>query len=147
MNREAASYNQIGADRDGYVTKWVCDGLGEDINWVGDHVTMAVHRDGKLIAGIIFNDIRPNSDVWLTIYSTDKRWCSRRVLRCVFDLVFGEMNCRRASLFVSKDNEPSKKMVESLGFVREGLLRQYRDNGTDCYVYGMLKNECKWRNK
>lgn len=146
MNKEAESF-RITADSDGSVTKWVCDGLGEGMDWVGGYVTMAVYRGSKLIAGIIFNDIRPGRDVWLTIYSTDKRWCSRRVLRCIFGLVFDEMECSRASLFVSKGNRPSIKLVEGLGFVREGLLRQYRDNGDDCYVYGMLKNECKWREK
>ena len=63
----------------------------------------------------------------------------------IFNFVFGTINAERASLFVSKDNEPSINLVEKLGFTREGLLRHYRDNGKDCYVYGMLKSECKWR--
>ena len=137
---------KIIADLDGSIAKWVCDGLEYDTDWVGANVTMGIVLDGKLIAGIIFNNIRPNIDVWLTIYATDKRWCNRRVLRCVFNLAFNQMGCRRVSLCVSKDNEVSKRLVEGLGFVYEGLLRQYRDNGDDCYLYGMLKNECKWRN-
>lgn len=146
MNSET-EYYRITSDDDGFVTKWVCDGLGEDYNWVGSHVTMGVYLQNQLIAGIIFNDIRPNCDVWLTIYSTNKRWCTRRVLMIAFNLVFNKMNCRRCSIFVSKDNEPSKNLVEKLGWKREGLLRQYRDNGDDCYVYGMLKDECIWRSK
>ena len=137
---------RIIADLDGSIAKWVCDGLEYDTDWIGANVTMGIVLDGKLIAGIIFNNIRPNIDVWLTIYATDKRWCNRRVLRCVFNLAFNQMGCRRVSLCVSKDNEVSKRLVEGLGFVYEGLLRQYRDNGDDCYLYGMLKNECKWRN-
>lgn len=144
MKSEVASC-RIFADRDGSVAKWVCDGLNEDTDWVGHNITMGIELDGELIAGIIFNDLRPNVDVWLTIYSTGKRWCNRRVLGAVFGLAFDKMGCRRVSLFVSKDNEASIKLVEGLGFVREGLLRQYRENGSDCYVYGMLKNECKWR--
>ncbi len=138
---------RIVADTDGSIAKWVCDGLKEDTRWIGGNVTMGIVFDGKLIAGIIFNDIRHGRDVWLTIYSTNKRWCTRRVLRAVFDLAFDVMDCKRISLFVSKDNEPSINLVEGLGFVREGLLRQYRDNGDDCFVYGMLKPDCKWRSK
>ena len=138
---------RIIADLDGSIAKWVCDGLEYDTDWIGANVTMGIVLDGKLIAGIIFNNIRPNIDVWLTIYTINKRWCNRRVLRCIFNLAFNKMGCRRVSLCVSKDNEISKKLVESLGFVYEGLLRQYRDNGDDCYLYGMLKNECKWRSK
>ena len=137
---------RIFGDTDGSVMKWVCDGLGYDYDWVGGNVTMGISLGGELIAGIIFNNLRPNVDVWLTIYSTNKKWCNRRVLRAIFNLAFNKMGCRRVSLFVSKDNEASINLVEGLGFVREGLLRQYRENGDDCYMYGMLKNECKWRN-
>ena len=143
--RSEQEYCRIFGDTDGSVMKWVCDGLEYDTDWVGGNITMGISLGGKLIAGIIFNNLRPNVDVWLTIYSTDKRWCNRRVLGAIFSLAFDEMGCRRVSLFVSKDNEASIKLVEGLGFVREGLLRQYRDNGSDCFVYGMLKNECKWR--
>lgn len=138
---------RIVADEHEQIAKWVCDCLEIGTDWVGRNVTMGVILDGRLIAGIIFNDVRHGRDVWLTIYSTDKRWCNRRVLRAVFDLVFDVMDCKRVSLFVSKDNEPSIKLVEGLGFVREGLLRQYRDDGNDCYVYGMLKSDCIWRSK
>lgn len=146
MSREAAQY-RIAPDHDGSITKWVCDGLGENTDWVGGHVTMAVYLGGRLVAGIIFNDIRPGTDVWLTIYSTDRRWCCRRVLHCVFGLVFDEMKCRRCSAFVSRDNHSSRNLVEKLGFVREGLLRQYADDGQDRFVYGMLEKECRWRKK
>lgn len=145
--KSAPALCRIVADVDGRIAKWVCTGLGESLDWVGRNVTMGVILDGRLIAGIIFNDVRHGRDVWLTIYSTDKRWCCRRVLRAVFNLAFDVMDCKRVSLFVSKDNEPSIKLVEGLGFVREGLLRQYRDNGQDCYVYGMLKYDCIWRSK
>lgn len=148
MSKEAElSKISIVPDRDNLIAKWVCRGLDEDFEWVGNNLTIGVMLGNRMIAGIILNDWRPERDVWLTIYSTDKRWCCRRVLRCVFDLVFGKMKCRRVSLFVSKDNALSRNLVEKLGFVREGLLRQYRDNGDDCFVYGMLINECKWRSK
>ena len=142
-----AEYCEILPDLDGSVTKWVCDGLDENTDWVGAHVTVGIYLHGKIIGGIILNDIRPGRDVWLTIYTENKRWCCRGVLRCVFDLVFKVMNCSRCSIFVSKDNEASKNLVEKLGWKREGLLRQYRDNGDDCFVYGMLKDECIWRSK
>lgn len=145
--RSEQEYYKIIPDLDGSVTKWVCNGINESIEWIGQHATIGVLLNQKLIAGIIFNNIRPNIDAWLTIYSTDKRWCSRRVLRCVFGFVFNELKCRRASVLVSKDNSKSLDMCKRLGFQIEGLLRQYRDNSDDCYVMGMLNEECKWRKK
>lgn len=133
-------------DNDGSVARWVCAGLGDNIAEYGANLTIGVYKGETLICGVILNDLRPNIDVWMTIYSTSKYWATKRTLKYIFGVVFDLMNCRRASLFVSKDNETSIKFVEKCGFTREGLLRQYRDNGADCYVYGMLKTECKWRN-
>ena len=143
MKSEAVSCR---ADLDGSITKWVCDGLGEDTDWVGECETLGIYLGLDLIAGIVFNNTRPNIDTWLTIYSNNKRWCTRRVLKIIFGYVFKQLKCKRCSLLVSKDNEASIKLVEGLGFIREGLLRQYRENGADCYIYGMLKSECKWSN-
>lgn len=134
-------------DLDGSVIAWVCKGLGDSPFEYGRNVTLGIYLKNKLIAGVIFNDIRPNRDVWLTIYSENKKWCNKRILRLIFDFIFDKIGAERASAFVSKDNEPSINLVEKLGFVREGLLRHYRDNGKDCVVYGMLKSECKWRSK
>lgn len=131
----------------GEVLNWVCKGLDENPAEYGNNIALGLYLEDKLIAGVIFNDIRPNRDVWLTIYSENKKWCNKRILRLIFDFIFDKIGAERASAFVSKDNEPSINLVEKLGFVREGLLRHYRDNGKDCFVYGMLKSECKWRSK
>lgn len=131
-------------DDTGYVIKWVCDGLGDKVEEYGPNLTIGVYLGKILIAGIIMNDLRNNLDVWLTIYSTNKRWCTKSVIKYVFGIVFNLMNCRRCNIFISKDNHKSLSLCERLGFKKEGLLRQYRENGTDCYILGMLKRECVW---
>jgi RimJ/RimL family protein N-acetyltransferase len=135
---------KIVPDLDGSIAKWVCDGLKENTDWIGANVTIGIFLGGNLIAGIIFNDHRKDIDVWLTIYSIDKRWCTKAVIKYVFGIVFKLMNCRRCNIFISKDNQKSLSLCERLGFKKEGLLRQYRENGTDCYILGMLKSECRW---
>lgn len=131
-------------DTTGEVIKWVCDGLGDKVEDYGANLTIGVYRGSVLIAGIILNDHRQDLDVWLTIYSTDKRWCTKAIIKYVFGIIFILMGCRRCNVFISKDNHASLSLAERLGFVKEGLLRQYREDGTDCYVLGMLKKECKW---
>lgn len=131
-------------DDTGEVIKWVCAGLGDKVADYGANLTIGVYLGNKLIAGIIFNDHRKDIDVWLTIYSIDKRWCTKAVIKYVFGIVFKLMNCRRCNIFISKDNQKSLSLCERLGFKKEGLLRQYRENGTDCYILGMLKSECRW---
>lgn len=141
MKLEAVSFKP---DETGEVARWVCAGLGDKIEDYGANLTIGVYLGTMLIAGIIMNDHRKNVDVWLTIYSINKRWCTKAVIKYVFGIVFNLMNCRRCNIFISKDNHESLSMCERLGFKKEGLLRQYRENGADCYVLGMLKQECKW---
>ena len=83
-------------------------------------------------------------DCWLTIYTTTPYWAKRHVLRYIFNVVFNLIKAERCSVLVSKSNQKSFDMCKRLGFVEEGYLRQYRPNGDDCYVMGMLKKECKW---
>lgn len=135
---------EIVEDTNELITFWVCRGLNIGVSWLGRHLTFGFMSDGKLIGGLIFHDYRPQCDVWWTVYTIDKRWCNRRMLRQMFGLAFCGLKCRRINLLVSKNNKDSLNFVKKLGFSEEGLLRQYRENGEDCYFFGMLRHECKW---
>ena len=143
MKAEAALY-RIKPDSGGVIMKWICDGLGEDTDWVGDSYTFGIEYRGQIVGGIIMNNYRKDLDVWLTIYSTSPHWCSKSVLKYIFTTCFETLNCKRVNIFVSKDNRKSLSLCERLGFKKEGSLRQYRENGQDCFIMGMLKKECKW---
>jgi RimJ/RimL family protein N-acetyltransferase len=143
MKPEAELYS-IKPDFDGSIQKWICDGLGENTDWIGDSYTFGICYGGRMVGGIIMNDYRKDLDVWLTIYSVSPRWCSKSVLKYIFKTCFEALNCKRVNVFISKDNSKSLSLCERLGFVKEGLLRQYRENGQDCYILGMLKRECWW---
>ena len=123
---------------------YVADGLGDNPNDYLPCLALNISFNGKTIAGVLLNDLRPGRDVWMTIYSSNKRWATKSVIKYVFGIVFNLMNCKRASVFVTVDNFQSFKMCERLGFKKEGQLRQFRDDGKDCFVMGMLKQECKW---
>lgn len=135
---------EIAEDSNEKITFWVCHGLDIGAAWLGRHLTFGFLLDGRLVGGLIFHDYRPEQDVWWTVYTTDKRWCNRRMLRQMFGLAFCGLKCRRINLLVSKSNTECLKFVEKLGFTKEGLLREYRENGEDCYFLGMLRQECKW---
>lgn len=143
MSREAG-YCRIVTDTDGAVARWVCDGLGLGLDWVGSNYTCGFVLNGELIGGLIFNDIEAGKNLWWTIYSTDKRWANRRTLAFIFEAAFYCFGVRRISLLVDCDNTDCLRFVEKLGFKREGLLRAFGDAGQDRYVLGMLKKECKY---
>jgi len=131
------------ADKTGEVLNFVANGLGDDVADYVPSLAIGFYQD-NLIGGVLINDIRPNRDCWLTIYTTNPQWAKRHVMKYVFSVVFNLIGCKRCSVFVSVSNKKSHDMCLRLGFKDEGLLREYRDNGENCYVMGMLKQECKW---
>jgi len=136
---------QIFFDKDGVVFNWVIKNLKTSPeNFLGQ-ITLGVMKKGEVIAGIILSNIRENVDVWLTIFASDKRWCTRKVLRAVFGVCFDLLKCRRASVRVDALNQKSIKLIGGLGFQKEGVLRAFEESGNDAIIYSMLNNECQWR--
>ncbi|MBS4772948.1 MAG: GNAT family N-acetyltransferase [Proteobacteria bacterium] len=142
MSRATTSCKII-ADRGDVVTRFVCEGLGYDTGWLDEHFTIGFMLGNRLVGGLIYHNIRPGRDVWWTLYTTDKRWCSKRILKFMFGLAFEYFGCRRISMSADADNAACLKLALKLGFKAEGLLRSYRDNGKDCIIMGILNNEYK----
>jgi RimJ/RimL family protein N-acetyltransferase len=128
---------------DGSVINFVAHGLGDDVREYIPSLELGIY-DNKLIGGVLINDIRPERDCWLTIYTESPRWATKQTLKYIFTVVFVTIGAKRCSVFVSESNQKSHNMCLRLGFKDEGLLREYRDNGENCYVMGMLKQECIW---
>lgn len=135
---------EIVRDIDNHIAHWVCNGLHEPTNWLGDNLTYGFSDGTKMLGGLIFHDYTAHHSVWWTVYAPDRHWCTRRMLRQMFQTAFVGLDCKRINLLVSASNVVSLKFVQRLGFKTEGLLRKFRDNGEDCYFFGMLKDECPW---
>ncbi len=76
------------------------------------------------------------------------RGCAHEAMRLVLDYAFDMLELRRVEADIDPRNTGSCKLVERLGFVREGLLRdRWRVGGEVCdsAIYGLLANE--WRAK
>ena len=127
------------------VIEFVVKGLKDSFQDYVPCLPIGIFQGSEMIGGVLIHDIRPCVDCWLTIYTINPRWAKRHVLKYIFGVVFDLIKAKRCSVLVSSSNDKSLKMCKQLGFINEGILRQFRDNGEDCYVMGMLKNECKWR--
>ncbi len=131
-------------DRENLIAGWVCRNLGFEVEDLGDNYTLGFEENGRLLGGLVFHNYRPGTDVWWTIYTISPRWCSRRVLRFIFDMAFRRLGCRRISLMADASNRRCLSLVKRMGFEEEGCLRAFRDNGEDGIILGMLKSECRW---
>jgi RimJ/RimL family protein N-acetyltransferase len=69
-----------------------------------------------------------------------------RALHLVSAWALGPLGLERVELRISSDNEPSLRVAERLGFVREGVLRSVHlkdDVRSDTAVYSLLRGELR----
>ena len=125
---------------DAEVAQWVENQLG--VYNFGKCTAIGMAHEGKLIAGVVYFIYRPPS-IEMAIASISRKFCTRTVLRHVFDYPFNQLNCKRITVMVNSKNHAVRKFDERLGFVHEGTLRDAHPND-DAEIYGMLKNECRW---
>lgn len=102
-----------------------------------------VFNGKKIVAIVLFHDFQ-GGNVGMTIASDSPKWCSRGRLRQIFDTVFSKWDCRRATAITTGKNQKSRKFLKRLGFRREGIMKKFFSNKEDMYIFGMLKENCKW---
>ncbi len=135
--------NELAYNFDQDVHEWVSNELGVGKIVDGDVRSIGVVRDGKLIAGIVFHGYK-GFMVDASLATTDKKWCTKSVLRAFFEYPFNVLGCVRFQATCSKKNKPMRKLFEKLGFKFEGKARKAFNGKDDAMIYSMLKNECRW---
>lgn len=97
-------------------------------------------------AVLAFFNYHPPIEVELAIAAGSPRWATKRSIRDLLNYPFAQLGVRRAVVKVAHDNEKSHSLVQRLGFVREGRLRQANIDGGDTIIYSMLASEYtdKW---
>ena len=145
MSKEAEFCKLVVGDEK--LTEKICHQLKMDIGNENIAVCLGFLVNDKLVGGVVYSDLRENRDVWISIFSQNKRWCNRRILKNIFEVAFGLWKCDRINALVDFDNFLSLKLAIGVGFKIEGRMRHYRENDKDVYVLGMLKSECKFLRK
>lgn len=89
-----------------------------------------------------------NGIAWLGLGLGDRgswgRGYGTEAMSLILNFAFNELNLRRVQLSVFSYNERAIALYEKLGFVREGVYREYlmRDGQLyDMYLYGLLRRE------
>ena len=112
-----------------------------------------IERDDKLIGELKFHSIRWfNRKAMLSVILIEeyqKKGIGTEALKTAIKFAFEKMNLHRLEAEVIEFNQPSKKLVEKLGFKLEGTLREAKYSGGkywDIYRYGLLRKEYQeWR--
>ena len=143
MSRDQGFCKIVADDESRTVSKFIVEGLGIPDDEVDEFCTIGFVIDKSIVGGIMFEGNPSKSNLWLNIFTTNQRWCCKRVIKEVFSFAFVILKVNRLSIMVNSDNKKSFNFVQRLGFKKEGRLRCYR-NGKDVYILGMLKKECKY---
>lgn len=73
-----------------------------------------------------------------------RRWATRRSLRAIFGVPFGQWGMQRVTFVIRSDNTESLNLCRRLGASFEGRVRREYADDVDAIVMGMLKGECRW---
>lgn len=74
------------------------------------------------------------------------RGLGTRAVALLVDMLFVETELERLYALVAAENTPSRRLLERLGFAREGLMREHyviQGERVDEIIYGLLRRE--WR--
>lgn len=134
---------------DSSVVPWVQEQLPETFFSEGS-CGIGVSEGGKPLAGVVytnftFGELGPHS-IEMHIAAVSPRWAHRRTLQLFFWFPFSRLRVNRVTAITAKHNERCRSMLERLGFVHEGSMRQAYPSGDDAEMYGMLAPECRWIN-
>ena len=108
-----------------------------------------VTNDNKVVGHITFDSYTPRLDIIIhcsVIPEYQKRWLTKAIYKQVFDKVFNDFECIRASGF-AVEGLNDLTFHERLGFKLEGITRngfRHFNNYYNVRSYGMLKNERRW---
>jgi ribosomal-protein-serine acetyltransferase len=113
-----------------------------------------IFRHRKVIGSIgyvKFNWISKRTEIgyWIAL-DAEGRGLISRSCRLLIDYAFDELGMNRIEIRCAASNSRSRAIPERLGFLQEGILRQYElRNGVlhDFAVYGLLKSEWKRADK
>lgn len=103
-------------------------------------------ENGKIL-GVIFFSNYDKHNIFLHVALDTPKICRKKNIQLMFDYVFNQAKCKRVTATCDNNYNRIKKLVEGVGFKKEGTIRNMinRDNkNIDIAVYGMLDNECRW---
>jgi RimJ/RimL family protein N-acetyltransferase len=124
--------------------EWVDSVTGQETDDV--HFLICVDDDPVGIVGL--NHVTPTTgngelgyylapDAWGNGYATD-------AARTIVDYAFAELRLHRVHARAFDDNEPSRRVLETVGFEHEGVMRDHwfrHGDHEDVHVYGLLASE------
>lgn len=118
----------------------------------GDGVQAAITENGAIVGcvgvhAIDWDNFSTSVGYWID-QDHEGSGITRLAVQALCDHAFSELGLNRLEIRVAEKNGRSQRLAESLGFSREGLLREaemVNGRALDCWVYSMLAREWSTR--
>lgn len=113
----------------------------------GLYQAIGFHRDGRMVVGAVFNNYRKmlhGDSIDVTFATAGPGSLTPGALRALFVYPFGTERIVRLQALTAKSNQPARRLLEKLGFVREGSARRAWDGRETAILYGMERENCRW---
>jgi len=113
----------------------------------GPGVGIGIARsDGVLVAGVVFSDWHSDSRrVELSGAVDDPRVIGTQMIVAIGNYVFGQLSAYRVWAKTSTDNRRALKLLDGLGFIREGTLAGFYGPQKHAVILRVLQPE--WHRK
>ena len=111
-------------------------------------VAVELKKKGKVVGGCAMRNWDRESSRLEFAYALAHRYWGQGIipeaLNALIELAFTRMGLNRIEVHTSPDNAASCRMVEKIGFQREGVIRRhefYKDEYHDLVMYALLRDE------
>jgi hypothetical protein len=118
------------------IIRFVSEKLG--VGLVPPFTAMGIERDGRVIAGVVFNCFTGTN---VEVTAAGQGW-TRKFLFQVGAYVFRQIGCIRMTF--TTEQQSVARLAERLGGKREGEMRDFYGPGRNGLIIGILKSEYRF---
>ena len=111
------------------VGTWVAERVKQLASW-GDFYAMGAELNGELVSGVVYNNVGASNATCHIAVSKPTKTLSQ-LLDHAFVYAFEQLGLKRLTVFVESTNHKSLKIVDHIGFAKEGVMHQAGDDGQD----------------
>lgn len=129
-------------DQKDRVNRWAYSKVGRESPFTNFYA-IGIERNGRLIGGVVFDGFASETRCSLHAVGIEKNWCTKALLKSVFDYAFNFAKCKVIINTVSSSNEKSIKFTEHIGFTKMCTIKNGAPDG-DLVVLALNKEDCKW---
>ena len=122
--------------------EWVAERLGVDFSQPAKVIVSVDDDTSQILGGVVYSRFTPGN-CEMSVAADSPKFLTRKTLREYFAYPFEQLALRRVTILIESCNTHSIDFNRRLGFVAEGLLRNWYGQHHGILM-GMLREDCKW---